>query len=282
MASHRRKEKEYGTNVNATYSESYVGFRNASKILNAERIPNVHSIIADKETMSSLLIELVGNNNGEYMEDGDWRTAFIPTTRGKLGIIKAEFEARKKQARNEGRQELTAMPDDLLVRKYTQEARLDVYLEEKDLLEERLKALAEVKEERDNKMLVYGLQGTGKFWGTGAPSKELVRVLHFIDGQECGQTADGLLIIIDDRSPYRGMAVVDYRVLCMEWYKSRKQMAKEKLKIAQAEARERGIPLPGSYAMPNVKVPLSSLPKWPSGVRNWLKAESSTARVRTK
>jgi hypothetical protein len=113
-------------------------------------------------------------------------------------------------------------------------------------------------------VLRYGLMGVGKMRDG---------ILNVIDGQKCGQTIDGTIIIEDARSPYNGMAVSDYRELIKSWFEHKREIEKNKLRQMQREARENGRIAPTQLpSQAPHKVSRESLPKWPEGVRNHLEA----------
>ena len=62
----------------------------------------------------------------------------------------------------------------------------------------------------DSKLLRYGPVGTGRI-GEG-------NVLCILDGQTVKPNSEGILAIDDDRSPYNGMTVADYKAhLVLPW-----------------------------------------------------------------
>jgi hypothetical protein len=112
----------------------------------------------------------------------------------------------------------------------------------------------------------------------------MINVLKEIDGQIITQTEEGLLIINDPRSPYSGLSVFEYYALCKVYYSQQKQKERDKLKQVQEQCRLEGKTVPNHLGVqaPH-KVSRSSLPKFPAGVKNWLKESPPLQqRVRKK
>jgi hypothetical protein len=262
--------KSYSTEKNSVYAMEYARLKNQSKVLNGEKILNVHSVLMDKENMEGLLLEIVGNKDGEYMRSNEWRDSFLKVTRRKEQGIEIEFEKRKKQAINLGYEPLTKMPDDLLEKLYREHAHEDILLEEIDFLKDKLKALAKLKEEVDESMILpYGPVCDCRLHSTDS---ELVGQLKLIDGQKV-EMINGELLITCESSPYMGMKVSDFRKLCQTWYQERRQRDREKLPEIQARAKAAGQPIPLNYFTPQKKIYKKDLPKWPEGVTNFLKPQ---------
>ena len=150
--------------------------------------------------------------------------------------IEQDFKAHQQRRVNLGYEPPKEM-DASTQQKYDEAlARLDVLLEERDRVAEKLKAF--VEEEREKRLLQHGPRGDGK----GDPLRE-------IDGQFIS-IKDERLVIDDKRSPYHGMSVPDYRKHVQEpWCKARKKAGKSFLTTVKKE----------------------QLPPWPEGVKKVLK-----------
>ncbi len=133
--------------------------------------------------------------------------------------------------------EPTEYPPHILEAKLKTEARIDIFLKEVEVLQKKLSEIKEAEDEIiDGECLAFGLRAEGKFFGTRAPTEDLMNVLRSIDGQRTALTKDNLLIINDTRSPYNGMSVASYRALCNVWKAEGKKMERERLKTSSQYA----------------------------------------------
>lgn len=233
----------------------------------------LHSIIMTKGNMEGLLIEIVGDKDGNFRRDNEYQRAAIPFIKSKIRELEKRFVAYQSAQLKEGYEEPEVMPQRMLDEYYTLQARLTVLLAEAEELTKRLQLYKDAEQkEDDSKVLQYGLRG----WATFHTDPRLLNILQYIDGQRITQTEEGLLIINDPRSPYSGMAVADYRALCKVFFEQQRQKERDKLKLVQGQCRAEGKPVPnhlGAHGM--TKVSRESLPKFPASVKNWLKKESS-------
>lgn len=270
------------------YNDYLCKFLRDSVILNTgrEEIANENTVILDTPNTKLELLRRIGNQFGLYQRGGGELVADIPYNKSKLNEVEERWKAWKRQKLNEGKDEPTEYPKHLLEAKLKLEAKLDTLEREVEVLTKKLTEIREADESKtDGEVLEYGLLGNGKFWGSQAPTLDLMNVLRFIDGQKISQTKDGLLIINDERSIYSGMSVANYRNLCNIWRDTQKKKAREKLKVLQVKAREEGGLIPSHLAArAPFKISKNSLPDWPEGVRNYLEEpeESSTIMKRTK
>jgi hypothetical protein len=245
-----------------------------SDILNGGGMaPGLHSILMTKDNMTGLLIELEGDKDGDFRRDDEYERAAIPFIKGKLKELEKRFIEYQNSQVKQGYEEPCEMPQRMLDEFYTLQARLTVLIAESEELRKRLQVYKDKEQqEDDSKVLFYGLQG----WATFHTDPRLLNILQFIDRQRITQTEDGLLIINDNRSPYSGMSVADYRSLCKTYYEQQKIKEREKLKQVQEECRIEGNPIPnhlGAHALHRVS--RESLIPWPDGVKNYLAKESS-------
>ncbi len=275
MATKRRKGYERGKYP--IYDDLFDRKRLESNILNYDPIPSIHTIIEDKQNLQSLLLERVGDEEGNYYRSGIARRAFLPMIRSKLYAIHVQFEIIKETFVKRGFEKPTTLPNDLRDKQLRLFAEEDVTLEEIETLELKIKNFTDREQEEDNsRVLEYGLKCSGHFWGFKAPTEEMVNQLHDLDGQLITMHPDGFLIIDDKRSPYDGMKVSDYHKLAKAWTMERLKSDGEKLKRLQKEAKEQGHPVPSQLkASSSKKVDRNSLPKWPS----WAQKHIITSNV---
>jgi hypothetical protein len=279
------KQKDY-----QTYTDFYRRYKMASNILNQSGTPDINSVFFDKVNIKTELLTRIGDQYGKYQRGGSEMTAYLPYLNKMLEIIEERFKAHQKQRLNAGYAEPTEMPRELLKEKLNYEARLDITNVEIEFLAKRLKTFTDVEEAKtDGEVLQFGCVASCHFHGTQALTIDLINILKEIDGQKIGQTSSGLLIIRDERSPYNGMSVADYRgTICNQFLAERKALDRERLKKLKALAREEGLPIPHQLSPRGpVKVSKSSLPKWPDSVRNYItepetEDSSGTIMKRTK
>jgi hypothetical protein len=101
--------------------------------------------------------------------------------------------------RRQGQPVPASPPDSIIRQQHESEARLDILMEECDLLKKRLaKMEAAAQTQDDSAVLRYGPAGQGQ----GDP-------LRILDGQRISEK-QGELFIDDPRSPYNGMKTSDY------------------------------------------------------------------------
>jgi len=240
------------------YSKEFDRLRMASNILNENPQISVHTIFWDKALLKTKLIEIVGN--------------FIPTAQEKLQDIKYQFEDYQNQCRNSGFDVPTELTEDLQDMKYRLDANLDVLFEEKELIQERLKAISDQVEKVDEaRVLQYGLQCAGSFKGIGTPWYQPEIAPAMIDGQRLEMLArEKILVISEPSSIFYGMAVSDYRKLAKTWMSDRLKADEELLKRLQMEAKAEGLPKPNSTGRNlHCSISKADLPNWPEGVKNW-------------
>jgi hypothetical protein len=224
----------------------------------------------DKGNIIYHIAELEGDQEGKYIHSGTKMTALIPLIQKKLSDLENMFAEHKKNRIKQGFNPSDIMPKEMMNEFYTLHARLFVYETEVEFLKKQLSEFVEKEEaESDSKVLIYGLQGYGKLSGG---------VLSTIDGQKV-EEIDGIMVIVDKRSPYHGMSVPDYRELTRQWQADRKEADRQKLLRLQDEARAKGNLIPKQLPVQSPhKVSRASLLAWPTGVRNYLK-EKKRVRI---
>lgn len=248
----KRRYRDNRLPEHSIYSKSFDLALQNSKVFNADQIVSIHSIIWD-ETGIKTEIQIL-------------EKATIPALHEKLQLCEASFESYCTQRENAGYERPTTWPPHLLKDRCQMEARLDVSLRELEFLRAKLQTLyvePQRKKQNDN-MLAYGPVGSGRLSGG---------TLVEIDGQETG-FVDTVLIITAEGSPFRGMRIKDYREFVVKPYcEERNRRLRRLTDQRMIEIREHGStnipPLPLSRG----KIDKSSLPTWPTGVRNYLKPE---------
>lgn len=139
-------------------------------------------------------------------------------------------------------------------KRLTLEARIDVCKWENEHLK---KAIEEAEQQEDKHEELpcmprgpLGLNQVRGSTGTG-----------FIDGQYC-TPVDGMIVISDQRSPYRGMAVMDYTAhISQPWkFACRKHNKQRRKQLLESGVKEEQ--LKRRYSLP--------LPEWPANVKNYL------------
>jgi hypothetical protein len=222
-----------------------------SKIFNQGDYPTVSSIYWDRQRIISE-IEIAERE-------------LIPALTEKLTECQSRFEAYCTQQENEGHDRPEAWPQHLLAERCRIEAQIDISKREAEFLRAKLEELylkPEAQKTEDD-MLAYGPIGVGKLRDG---------VLSEIDGQPCGFTAGGILIITKGR--FAGLRVKDYRQHVVAPYvDARNRRLRELTEQRLAQIRERGtsnITIRTSLR----KVDKSTLPPWPEGVKNYLAEET--------
>lgn len=264
MTSKRRKEYTPISKY-PVYNREFDRLRMASQILNAESIPNVHSIFYDRLNIEALLRQIVGDKDGLYKKENQPHIAYIPFIKKRYNEIEAEFVLRQKLRVNSGYEKLAVMPEDLQEAKFKTEAQEDILLEEKELLEQRLKTFVDIiQKTSDDSVLANGLRCSGSFHGIGTSYYHPEIARAEIDGQMISQLDDGTLYIDDNRSKYDGMSLPDYRKLAKQWVYDRMKADADLLLRMQAEAKEKGEPIPRSTGrFFSSQVSKSELPPFP-------------------
>jgi hypothetical protein len=237
------------------YHQSYDRHRLDSPILNGGNSkPGLHTVFWDKKNLEG---------EAERIKE-----VTIPDIEKEIKYVIHQFKAHQQGRVNNGYEKPLEMPINMFEAKLRWEAALDVKIEELAEIEKKLANYTDqVVNESDELVLKFGLQGSGRFWGTRCEHIELMNVLKEIDGQECRLNKKGFLVIRDTRSPYNGMAVSDYRKLCAEWAQHAIEAENEKLQQLQKVAKDKGQPLPTQLPMNGVlkqvnRVNLPPVPKW--------------------
>ncbi len=262
MATHRSYIPQSKFPEYEHYHKTLNRFRANSPIISSGNKPVWESFIDDSlQSLKNLLLTREGNEQGIYYKNNEPYQAYLVLCDERLAKIKKEWKNAQQEARNEGKEFGKEMPPEMLEKRLKWEAERDGCLEEIDLINERITNFVETKKKLDDsKVLLHGLQGAGNFWGTKAPSDDLINVLKTIDGQEVRVfEPEQILIIDDERSPYNRMSVVDYRRFIKEFAITRQQELDEKHKLYKAKCIAEGKPVPR--------------PKVPDNLRHWEKKD---------
>ncbi|MBN2828830.1 MAG: hypothetical protein JXR56_00755 [Candidatus Cloacimonetes bacterium] len=256
------------------YSETFDRLLINSTILNSSEKGAIivdRLEISDLSSIKSVLFELTGDQNGIVMSTkaGGDINAIIPNAERKLALIHGRFDSYCNMKEAQGYKRPKVWPPKLLEERLKTEARLDVWKREAELLQNLVDHWKETKTERDaSKVLQYGPRGNGQLKGG---------YLDEIDYQKVEYVGD-ILVIVDEHSPYKGMAVSSYREHIVEPVRAaqRKRMfdleKQRKRELAETGFSKITIPSFGTK-----KVSKGSLPPWPKGVKNYLIEEEKEA-----
>lgn len=209
----------------------------------------------DEQNLKNELVHYVGNDErGLFKKDGVDMLALVPSATSELNDLEQNFARYQQKQKNLGF-EVTEYSSNVLDRKLKLEALIDVMTMEVAFIQKKLDSFVAVVEVADDsKVLAWGLCGHVKQIG-GRP--------HLIDGQLV-EMRDGVNYISDSRSPYNNLSLIQYRSLCTLWREEQKRKQKKQLLIAQAECRERGIPIVQHIGATSFKrVSKSNLPPIP-------------------
>jgi len=245
------------------YTDFFDRYLLDSTILNAgSKTIGVHTEFMDLPGIKGALAQIEGDENGRYKTHwGETFFSSISLAQQKLGELKNTYKAVCDRKEAQGHKRPNQWPPELLVQRLRWEAKLDVLRREAEFLNDKIANYQQQKQVEHNKaVLVYGPRGNGSLRNG---------VLAEIDGQETGYK-DETLIIIDSASPFRGMAVSDYREhVSKPWLAQRRQWMNEKELKRKQEILEKGFSNIESQ-LGLRKIHPCSLPKWPDGVPNLL------------
>lgn len=253
------------------YNEFFDRYLLDSTILNAgSKTMGVHTEFMDLPGIKGALAQIEGDETGRYKTHwGETFFSSITLAQQKLGELKTIFKSVSDRKEAQGHPRPKQWPPELLVQRLRWEAKLDVLRREAEFLNDRIANYQQQKRVEHNKaVLVFGPRGHGSLRNG---------VLAEIDGQETGYK-DEVLIICDAASPYRGMAVSDYREFVSKpWLAQRRQWMNEKELKRKQEILEKGFSNTETQ-LGLRKIHPSSLPKWPNGVQNLLLVNKKKAR----
>ncbi|MBN2611768.1 MAG: hypothetical protein JXB00_09465 [Bacteroidales bacterium] len=258
------------------YHEKFDKLRLNSRILNAggQKI-SFDSIVAwDRTSILSLLAELQGNIDGQYVKEKTYYTARLPLIQAQIAEIEQKFKDFQQQRINEGYKKPEKMPEKMFIDLLRLQASEDVTTEEIEFLQEKLNEFEEllIKEKSEN-ILACGPKGSGRLQGG---------FLVEIDGQQV-TSLKGVLVISEKTSPYYGLSVFDYReFVAKPWTTERKRKMSDLQKKRELQLKEQGY---SNIQLKNLlghKIDKSILPPFPKGCKNYFeeskikRAEKST------
>lgn len=261
------------------YHSHFNRLRLDSQILNSgSEVPNTNTIIWDERNIEIQILIREGDDEGYYYKEGFKTLALKPSILNDIKEVKEQFKRYQQKRINSGyecpKNVDENWPSVLLEKRLKLEAELDVVDEEIETLDLMVGKIHERKRQQEIKdVLKYGLKGNIKLWGFKAPKPEMIEVIKEIDGQEV-RMHNGILIILDDRSPYHGMSVIEYRKLCKEWKVTQDEINQKRLKQLQEIAKEEGRPIPQNLGVESPKrYTMKSLPPFPKWAKNQLNDE---------
>jgi hypothetical protein len=227
--------------------------------------------LSNRQGLERLLQEWKGNGNGRTL---DRHGVEVPShqlkNKQEIGALQERFEGLNQRRINKGMRPLKEMRSDMLTELYQLEAQSDIIAAEIAQLEKLLTTHVEKDDKTaTEKVLRYGPRGDSY---SGRPD----RVITELDGQHVEPDREGVLRIRDERSPYHGMRVIDYRERVISTFRTQqKQQAAQRLERAQQAAREKGLPLPTRPPAVGGAVRREDLPDWPEGVAkyDWSKGQ---------
>jgi hypothetical protein len=182
----------------------------------------------------------------------------IPDFQRNLDDAQIDFESYCSNRVNGGYALPTAWPKHLLERRLHAEVGLDITNRELEVLKDQLETrfIQPIKEAEEKNMLAFGPIGTAVLQNG---------VIALIDGQAV-ERIDGVLVIVSEKSPYRGLAISDYREHVVKPFViARRKHDEELVKKRAEELRTTGksnISITNSHK----KIHSSSLPPLPDGV----------------
>ena len=242
----------------AAYHNQIDRLMQQSQILNGGGMINSTSRIWDKTGITTELLILKGNANGEFNKHNNLCPSNIKICKSELFEIEQKFISYCERLKREGKRAPDSMPQNILDEKLKILGRLFVYESEMAALEEKLKPfLIEEKTISDRNVLQRGPIGSSTLSGGR---------VSMIDGQKVALSQDGEPMIMDERSPYNGMKTGDYfEFIVKPWGFARAKKAKENLMDAQAKGIGIDEMKKGNRIGANVA--------WPKIPENYLKKE---------
>lgn len=183
----------------------------------------------------------------------------IPDFQRNLDDAVIDFESYCTNRMNAGHVRPEVWPKIMLERRLHAEAGLDITNRELEVLKDQLQTrfIEPIKQAEEKSMLAFGPIGTARLQNG---------VIALIDGQAVERVDGGILVIVSEKSPYKGMAVSDYREFVVKpWVIARRKHDEELVRKRAEELRTTGksnISVTNSHR----KIHSSSLPPLPDGV----------------
>lgn len=230
-----------------------------SDVLNADKTAGGRQTLYDKRAIEIAILER--------------EEKIIPDFQRNLDDATIDFESFCTNQMNIGRNRPEVWPKHLLERRLLAEAGLDITKRELEVLKDQLQTrfIEPIKEAEEKSMLAFGPIGTAQLQNG---------VVALIDGQAV-ERIDGILVIVSEKSPYRGLAVSDYREHVVKPFViARRKQAEELVKKRAEELRTTGrsnIVITNSHK----KIHQSSLPPLPEGIPVYSLSEVSNLKKET-
>lgn len=273
--------RRYPSGTHKRYDEVYELTRVNSPIINRglrEKFIEWAGRFSSRSALEQLRLELAGGKEGKYWDtkytlQGQWMLAYIPNTEKKLVELEELFKQYQQQKINIGLPKPTTWPDDLLDKRLKCEALLDVYVDELKIIDTELKKYTDAEDEKRREKMYFN--------GIGISHRQNPEnILVEIDNQQVS-LIDGLLIITDPISRYRGMAVPDYRRMADRWRKEREENRNRLERQYREQMRENGrsdiiVPKMSGFRHDDPR-----LPKWPEGTTNYLEQKKAVEAKKT-
>lgn len=182
----------------------------------------------------------------------------IPDFERNLKDVQIDFDSYCSNRVNAGYPLPEVWPKMLLERRLHAEAGLDITNRELEVLRDQLQTrfIEPIKQAEEKNMLAYGPIGTAVLQNG---------VIALIDGQAV-ESVDGIFVITSERSPYKGMAVSDYREFVVRPFViGRRKYDEELVKKRAEEIRSTGSSNIEISTSPK-KIHSSCLPPLPEGI----------------
>lgn len=254
--------RRYKRGQNEIYDQEYNKRLLRSWIVNQEQAQrNIATAgrLCDEQGIRNALLELEGNPSGKLFnpDRGIYQPALIPAIREELEILEERFAHYQQDRLNNGFEKPEKWPSGLAEERYKLEALLDIRLHEAQRLRDMLRPFDEAREKAEAaKVLQYGPQQSCY----GTPISEM-------DGQRVGFIR-GVLCIDDERSPYDGLALFEYRKMASKWVNARNEKWMQDIAKAKQHFRETGERIAVRDIGGATVVPREELPEWPEGVKS--------------
>jgi hypothetical protein len=153
--------RRYKIGENPEYDQVFSLKEKQSNILNPDPMPNIHIMFSDKYSLERIKAELIGDESGRTIKDGQTILANIPALKKRLSEIDQEFESIKKRAVSSGKDAPEQLPPKEQEEKTLCEALYDIRLTELEYIQNRLDNYVEVEEKtNDADVLRHGPTGS--------------------------------------------------------------------------------------------------------------------------
>lgn len=186
--------------------KGYEYYKNFSFYLNPKNRNQINGGIMEGNPadIQHHLNRIVGFDNGKIQrKKNEYILAKLPALKKELETFDREFEREQKRALQMGGEPVEVMSSELQEKKAEVVAQIQVCEDEVKWLKEKLEEAKSINEIVDRKPILPRQQ-----W---AQSQLKDDVMIHVGGHETKINEDGILYISDNRSPYRGMLVHQFR-----------------------------------------------------------------------